>query len=491
MQGQRSIFDPYSETVDLNLGSNSNMDESDDWNMLSPIERRLLNNDLSSEINFSCVNNSNNHHNHNFRNFSYWDVGESSSRASLQGHVSNDGLKINQLESSSSTIRHPRENFIAGPSNTQSSVSNHIPMNVNLNIGYDGTSDDDDDDMGFMDFYKSGRSELQSSGLSCKRKALEGTSVHPTGSGSSFFPQASRSLNISPPLLNPVPIFRHESPNARVSENSSHTHIGLRGSIPYNNISSTGNNPTRRPNTNSSPSNQSSNRQFLLNEFLDQTSRGQPIVPPVNSSNFLNQQPPLMHVPSMPRNAPQFPWGSNIGSRTGGGGSSSLLRNNVQYHNFVPPSDSRNLAQDPTYWSLSTGNSGAPSSSRNGTRPFNALWPHQHNPTMPSQPYEFPPWTLFPPAAELESGGQRGHFPSFPIPASSSSSTSEDNRISAGVPSQRHHYQPFSRNGLLMEVPSEDWRALATDIEGRQRLVSEVCTPYFSIILIIYFYYNY
>ncbi|KAI3769903.1 hypothetical protein L6452_01017 [Arctium lappa] len=563
MQGQRSIFDPFPEVVDLNQGSNSNstsMDESDDWNMLSPMERRLLNNDISSELNFSCVN-TNGHH--SFRSFSSWDVGESSSRANLQDHVSNDGLKVEQnwsplgthdsrLEEQqleSSTI-HPHASFVgnqaaAGPSNMQSS-SNHIPMNVNLNVGYGGTNIDDDG-MGFMDLYKSGRPETEASassagigtssdcgpgsslgswGLSCKRKSLEGTSGQAlTGGSSSCFPQAediarrtvpicynaSSSLTISSALVNPVPVNRCEQPSTRPGAGmrgvvasdafpsssvtgvpeSSHTHFGMRGSVPYN-MSSTGN-PTRRPSISSS--HQPSNRQILLNEFLDQTSRG-PVVIPANSSNPSNQQPPLMHVPSMPRNAHHFPWGSNIGSRSGSSSSSaalplergseanfrSLLRNNVQYHNFVPSSETRNLVQDPTNWSLATGSAstnggGTPSSSRNatgsgGSRSFNAVWTPQHNPTTQSQQRlsEFPPWTLFP-SAEAESGSQRGYFSSFPA---GSSSTSEDNHITSGVSSQRHHHQPFSRSALLMEVPGDDWRALAADIEGRQRLVSEI-----------------
>ncbi|CAI9294579.1 unnamed protein product [Lactuca saligna] len=443
MQGQRSIFDPFPEAVDLNQGSNSSnnasMDESDDWNnMLSPMERRLLNNDLSSELNFSYVNNTNLHH--NFRSFSNWDVGESSSRATLQDHVSNN-------ETRSQEHQHHRGHVDSSSSSSSSSLaSNHIPMNVNLSIGYGG-SNTDDDGMGFMDVYKSG-----------KRKALEGTtSGQPGQSG-----QPS-SLNISSTQVNPLVMNmnRNESPNTRISsvEESPQTHFGMRGSVPYN--LSSGNAP-RCP-----------NRQILINEFLDQTSR----------NNLSNQQPPLM----LPRNnTSHFPFGINIGSRNGSLGNyplergtelnfRSLIRNNnVQYHNFVPSSENRNIVQDPTNWSLATGSgSGAPSSSRNTT-----VWTQHNNPTMQSQQRlsDFSPWTLFP-SGESQSGGQRGHFATFPAgsSSSSSSSTSEDAHahISSGAPSQRHHHgQPFSRSP--MEVSGDDWRALAADIEGRQRLVSEI-----------------
>ncbi|XP_076934904.1 E3 ubiquitin-protein ligase MBR2-like [Bidens hawaiensis] len=459
MRGQRSIFDPFPETVDLNQGPNSNttsMDETDDWsNMLYPIERRLLNNDLSNELNFSCVNTDS--HN-NYPSFRSWDVGESSSRASLQGQVSNNG------QSWSNAVNHDlRLDQQQQQVNVQSPSSNHIPVNVNLNPEFEGNNSEDDD--GDDDMMHS--SSFSNWGLSCKRKSLEGTSTQTLGVGSSYFPETSRSLNISSPLVNPAPVNRHEPPNTRIEvpENSPPpTHFGIRGSFLNDSINNSI--PSTGTCLNGNSSHHSSNRQLLLNEFLD---RGQ-------TSNLSNQQPPLTHVPNIQRNTHHFLWGSNIGSRNGS--SSSLLRNNVQYHNFVPPSESRNLVQDPTTWSLATGGNGsrgsggdrAPSSSRTGiggSRGFNGLWTPLHsNHATPSQQRssEIPPWTLFPPA-EVESGGHRGHFAQF---FGSSSSISDDNHV------QRHNHQSFSRPALLMEVPGDDWRVLTADIHGRQRLVSEI-----------------
>ncbi|KAI3786292.1 hypothetical protein L1987_39872 [Smallanthus sonchifolius] len=360
------------------------MDETDDWSdMFSPMERRLLNNDLSNELNFSCVNTDG--HN-NFPSFRSWDVGESSSRASLPGQVSNNGQNWSNSASHDSGLeqqQHASTTF--HQANMQSPGSNHIPTNVNLNVGYEGTNSDDDG-MGRSSECGSG-SSFGNWGSSCKRKSLEGTSTQTLGVGSSYFPETSRSLNISSALVNPVPVNRHEQPNTRIGVPESSptpTHFGIRGSLLNNdinnNISSSGN-PTRRPNGTSS--HQSSSRQVLLNEFLN---RGQ-------TGNLSNQQPPLMHVPNIPRNAHHFPWGGSIGSRSGS--SSSLQRNNVQYHNFVPPSESRNLMQEPTNWSLATGGSGgggAASSSRNGiggsggSRGFNGVWTPQHNNhTTPTQ----------------------------------------------------------------------------------------------------------
>ncbi|KAK1439935.1 hypothetical protein QVD17_05760 [Tagetes erecta] len=476
MQGQRSIFDPFPETVDLNQGSNSNstsMDETDDWNnMLSPMERRLLNNDLSNELNSSYVNT--NRHN-NCQSFRSWDVGESSSRASLHDQVSNDGQSWSNSATHASRLEQQQqhESSTTHQVTMQSSVSNHIPMNVNLNVGYESTNSDDDG-IGPSDYGPG--SPLGNWGLSCKRKSLEGTSTQSLmGSSSGCFPEASGSLNISSAQVNPMSMNRHEIPNTifGVPESSPPPPppFSIRGSVlnlsNNDNVSSIGN-PSMRSNISSS--HHSLNRQILLNEFLDH-SRGQ-------SSNPLNQQqPPVMHASDIPRNTHYFPWGNNINSRSGS--SSSLLRNNAQYHNFIPPSESRNLVQDPTNWSLATGSGGvasAPSGSRNGSgtggsRLFNGLWtPHHNNHTTPSpqRTPEFAPWTLFP-SPEVESGGNTS---SFPV----GSSSSDDNRISSGVSSHRRHYQSFSRAALLMEVevPGDDWRALAADIEGRQRLVSEI-----------------
>ncbi|PWA87156.1 Zinc finger, RING/FYVE/PHD-type [Artemisia annua] len=529
-------FDPVPETtVDLNQGSSSNgMDESDDWKILPPMESRLLNTDLSDELNFGCVNVNTNSRN-NFRSLSSWDDGESSSRGSIQDRVNNDGLKTepNWLASGSrdlglsekqqveSLTSYPHDSFIgghgaAGPSSLRSSETNRIPMNVNLNIGYEDSTSDDEDGMGFMDFYKSSETEVGGSsagnwGMSCKRKTFEGTSAQSlaTGTGSSCFPQVediarphgfngSRSLNISPALVNPVPMNRYEQPSTRIGVGTSVPLVplvpeslqqfGPRGSVPYNNLASSGN-PNRLPNISASQARQS-NRQILLNEFLDHTNRGPTVIPPNLSNNSSNPQPPLMPVPTLPRNAPHFLWGNNIGSRTGSSSNSqalplergseanfrSMLRNNMQYHSFVPPSETRNVVQDPTNWSLTTGNASsnggvASSSSRNGSgsggsRSFNPVW------ATPSQQRssELPPWTLFP-SADPESGSHRGQFPPFP----GGSSTSEDNHISSGTSSQQHQYPPFSRSGLLMEAPGDDWDAIATDMEGMRRMVSRVC----------------
>lgn len=562
MQRQRGWFDPFPETVDLNQGpvsNNTGMDQPNAWNnMLNPVESRLSSYALSSsEANYSCVNAIG----HSARSFGGWDVGESSSSANPQDQPGNDGLKMEhgyfrsgpetrlderQFESSNPFLHDNFDSSLGGnlvsrgPFSMQSSGSSHIPMAVNLNNGYDGGHGMVADE--YTNFYKSGRPESEASassagagtssgntgylvdndgasgsclgswGLSCKRKALEGTSAQSfPGGSSSCFPQtenivqpsvparfnASSSLSIS----NPPTGSRPEQMNPRIGvgmrgvasdsifppssvpgiAESSQRHFGVRlnpghhESAPFN-LSSSGN-PVRRP--------------ISLNDFLDSRPTASLSTNSTNPSNL----PHLMHVPGLPRNMLPFHWNGSMNSRAGSTAStgvlpgerdaessfrSTLRNNNLDHPNFVSAPETRNLVQDPTNWSLATGNSstngGVPSSSRNGLGPssslrsFPTLWIPHHNNATQQRVSEFSPWTLFP-SAEPESGGQRGHF--TPFPSGSSSSSSEETVISSGVNSQGHH-QTFPRSAMLMEVPGDDWRALAADMEGRQRLVSEI-----------------
>nr|XP_043624255.1 E3 ubiquitin-protein ligase MBR2-like [Erigeron canadensis] len=175
-----------------------------------------------------------------------------------------------------------------------------------------------------------------------------------------------------------------------------------------------------------------------------------------NSSQRSNQQPPLMQVPGMPRNLLPFPWSGNINSRNGSSSSSGFSRGN------------RNLVQDPTNWSLSTGRpsinvANASSSSRNDTLRIPNL-----NATSHDQPRlnDLPSWTLFP-SSESDSGGHRAPF--CPFPLSPSSSTSEENVEPSASNSQGRRHQPLLRS---LEVPDDEWRVFAG--EGRHMLVSEM-----------------
>ncbi|KAK3022547.1 hypothetical protein RJ639_047485 [Escallonia herrerae] len=371
-------------------------------------------------------------------------------------------------------------------------------------------------------------SSLGGWGYSCKRKALEGTSgqSYPGGS-SSCFPQpenilrhtapgrynASSSLSISPSPVNSS-VSRSEQLNSRIG-------VGMRGVtsdvFPHSNATETANfsrnrgargyqvhqvsNPTRFPPLESAirPSsvrslNQSS-RPLSFTDSMDFTPAASVTT---NSSNPSNQSH-LTRVPGMPRNMLPFPWNAALNSRAGSSSGSltnsgdrgaalrdeanfrSTHRNSVEHTMFVPPTETRNFVQDPTSWSLATGSSstsgGVPSSSRIGpntsSRTIPTVWlPHHNPPTQSQRLSEFAPWTLFP-SIESDSGVQRGHFSPF---ASGPSSSANDTVTPSAANSQGRHH-PYPRSTLMMELPGEDingWRALASDIEGRQRLVSEI-----------------
>ncbi|KAI3716036.1 hypothetical protein L6452_23079 [Arctium lappa] len=452
MQGRRGIFD------DLNQGPNSNsrgIDESDECNSsLSPTERRLLSADLSGEINF----------NHNSRSFSSWDVGESSSRNNQQDQVVNDGLKLEQNWPSPFGTNDSRfKERQIDPSNgqlhdstnrsmsIQGSGSNHIPMDVDLNLGYGGNSSNDGGhSIGFMNLYKSGSSEMEASsssngigtdssfgnwGLSCKRKALEGTS-----GSSSCFPEAENVVwHTLPNCSNGSSSLSASSPMLDSQEQlNSMTGVGVRDSSSFS-ISSAGN-PGRF-------SNGSSSRRFLHNEYRDQIPR-RPISTSADSSRPSNVQPP--------RNLRPFPWSDNVNSRNGSLSSSELPPESGSGND----EQNRNLVHDSA--------NGA-----SGSHPSNAVWmPHFDSTTRSQQRLpEFSPWTLFP-SSEAESiGHRRGRFPPFPL---GSSSASEENVLSSGVNSQGRRHRPFLRPAPLMEVPNDEWQTFAADIEGRHRLVSEM-----------------
>ncbi|KAJ6385713.1 hypothetical protein OIU77_028821 [Salix suchowensis] len=163
--------------------------------------------------------------------------------------------------------------------------------------------------------------------------------------------------------------------------------------------------------------------------------------------------------------------------------SSSFQRNNAEHLMFAPATEMRSMIQDPTRWGLAAGNmstSGSVSSTRIGpsssVRPSpTPRWIHRNSATHNQQRFsEFSTWSLFPPM-DPESGGHSGHF--SPL---SSGPSAQETVVSSGS-SSRGHNPPFPRSALLMEEQSDDilgmprsLRALAADIEGRHRLISEI-----------------
>lgn len=370
MQRQRNIFDIFPDTVDLNQRPNSNsssssnsnsnsrgMNESGECNnRLCPSERRILSNDRLNELNKS-------------QSFSSWDVGESSSGANVQDQVF--GLKLGSNWSSSFETHDSRfrerqfdHQIPVGALNMPNSGSNHVPMDVDLNLEYKGNSSNDggplNSGFGSTNHYSSSNTDMEasSSGTSDERGTIWGSSVPPGVHG------------------------------------RSQRYYGMRDSG-SSNIFSTGN---RGSSSNSSSSHEpSSSRRPSHSQYLDQAL--------TNSSHRSHQQPPSTQAAGMPRNLLPFPLSSNVNSRNGS------LSNEM-----------RSLVQEPFNLNLGTGRSninggGNPSSSRNDN-----IWlPNLNSSTLDEQrPTDIPPWTLFP-NLDAESGGHRGPYRNFaPGPSSNS-----------------------------------------------------------------------
>nr|POE98111.1 e3 ubiquitin-protein ligase mbr1 [Quercus suber] len=528
MQGQRITFDSFSEVVDIGQGSVSNTSGMSQQtslnNTLHPVESPLSNYMVSSAETTSL-----NVSTQDGPSFSGWNTGEPSSRMNPQNQANDDGTKTEHGWSSSFNIhsgsgprlnegRFEGTNFLfpgrvnigisgnrvrSGPLFMQGSSSTHIPQNVNLNATYVANSGNSGQDMGsgigpnlnrssgleidqrstasssfdnvgtssgcpsYMVEENNGgsSSSLGTWGLSCKRKSLEGTSGQSyTGGSSSSFPQEQQNLSIG---------------------------IGVRGATTDGfPLGVTGDadsflNYSRRP--------------VPFGDFPDL----RPTAAVSATSSGPQSQSHAMHMPGLSGNMHSFQWNGVSNSRAGSMSSSvnsgergpalreesnlrSIPRHSAEHPMFVPATDVRNSVNDPTSWSLATGNlgnsGGAPSTARIGpsssmhTLP-NPTWIPRHPPPSQNQQRlsEFP-WSLFP-SMDSESGGPSGHFTSLPPGPSTSS---QDTLMSSGPNSQGRHQQ-YPRSAFFLERPGDDvlgsphsLRALAVDIEGRRRLVTEI-----------------
>jgi hypothetical protein len=581
MQGQRITFDCFSEVVDIRQGSVSNstgMSQQTSLNSaLHPGESPLSNYMVSSgeTTSLDAIT-------HDVPSFSGWNTGEPSSRMNQQSQVNDDGMKIEHGWSSSYNMHGPRleegqieaTNILFpgrvniglggnrvrnGPLFMQGSSSNHIPQNVNLNAGYVGNSSNSGQGIGsgldpnvnkssaveleqissssassdnigtssgsssYMEDGTGGSgSSLGTWGLSCKRKALEGTSAqsYPGGTSSSS-PQAENvGWHTSPARHDPPYSLFTPSQN---SLNVSHAEqqnlsigIGIRGeaSDAFPSLGVTGNAeiPFRNFDRRASSGHQQEAVALNLSSRIrtpPQSARSIPFSDSLDlrstalvsgSSSGPQSQSHARHIPGLSGNVHPFHWNGASNSRVGSVSSSfnsgergvsrnlrSVSRNNAEHPMFAPASDVRNSANDPTSWSLATGNignsGGVPSTSRIGSSSSihtlsNPTWlPRQNPPAQNQQRIAESPWSLFS-SVDSEYGGRSGHFTSLPPGPSTSS---QDTVMSSGPNSQGHHQQ-YPRSAFFMERQSDDvlgiphsLRALAVDIEGRRRLISEVC----------------
>ncbi|XP_044489289.1 E3 ubiquitin-protein ligase MBR2-like [Mangifera indica] len=580
MQGQGSTIDSFPESVNIDQGSVSNntgMNEQTSLdNMLNPLENRLSNYTVASG-GATCVGSVTS----DVQSFSGWNSGEPSSRLSSQNQVNEDEMKMEHDWSSSYTacigvgsrseesrfeptsILFPGRRSVgrsgsqirSGPLLSQGSSSNNVQQNVNLSSGYVNNSGNGGPGMtaagglnlgtsggleteqayssggatdnvgtssgssGFMEENSGGSgSSLGGWGLSCKRKALEGTSGQSCSAGSSScFPQAenavwhagptrydaSSSLSLSLPSQNSPSICPPEQPNPRFG-------------FPSSGIAGNTENRLRNFGRRGGPGNQQDYLPFnsSLTGNAGRLNAAPPPVPLpfsdsldlrsttalVSNSIAAQSQPPAIHVSALSRNVHSFPWNGASSSRAGNLSSSiisgergaalrdeanlrSIPRNNAEHPMLLPSAEIRTMVQDPTSWSLATGSSsgGASSTARAGSsvsiHPLPAPTWIPHNPTTHNHQRltEFAPWSLFP-SSDSESGGRGNHF----SPLSAGPSSSQEAVMPSGSNSQVYP-QPLRRSSLLVERHNDDvlgmprsLQALAADIEGRHRLISEI-----------------
>ncbi|CAA2991569.1 E3 ubiquitin- ligase MBR2-like [Olea europaea subsp. europaea] len=579
MQGERSILDSFPETIDLNQGSFSNNDSVDHsaaWDdMLYPVENRLPNYMLSpSEGNNSCINTINSH----ARSVSGWNAGESSSSANnLQNEVHSDVSRMRHRWSSSfnacSGADARTEDWSFEPSNVNTAGyggnqatdrylsmpnygSNSGSLNVNMNYGYAG---ENDDQRGIRSdqsqtFYKSGQSDsrqipgfytssnsrgtssgisgtllenddtpgpsLDTWGLSCKRKALEGTSrqFYPGGSSSSSQP-IENMMQHSVPLRYVAPgglSISSETGNLMRGSHSEQLNpmsgVGLdrvaSGIHPSLSVPGIRESPARNFGVRSNLGHQSMSFDMPINSDarhssvyaaqqpsrplsnIDSSELRAPFSFPINLSNPVNQSH-AMHI-SEARSTLPFPWNGSPNARSGSSSGSLMLtgerssavnedanfrnplRNNAEHPLFISSPETRNMLQGQIDWSFVPGTSGSlrnsSSASRAGSgssvRTIPPGWTPHQNPATQSQQtsseFSFPaPF----PFVESDSGIRRSHFSAMPSASSSSDEVGTSNQT---------RNQSDQRSAFLMAVQGGDisgWRALAADTDGRQRLV--------------------
>lgn len=398
MQGQRGTIGSLPETLDFDHGTTSNnaaIDQQICWNNLrNPAENRMPDYILSpNDMNIALVNSVSRER----QNLSRWCLGEPSS-SNTQNEVSLDERKTELGWSSSISpcaVSGPRseERRYEAPSNlsldnnvnhvfTQSSSSDSIPQNLNLNASFVGPSGDNSQVMECPNTYKCGGSgneqirpangsdpfllpsggagflvggnedgpgcSLEGRRVSCKRKAIEGNVGQSSVSGScSYFQQAESSTRPGAPT--------HYSAGSSLSIPASSEQGTARLGLGGREVTS-----DSLPDSSGPGSSESSRRNFRVR--INPSNQQNSISPPVfstgrtarHSSGLSSQlspsllpgdhsldlrqapavgnmnpqsQPAAVHVPTLPQNMQPLRWSGGSSSRTGSS-SSSMVQGN-------------------------------------------------------------------------------------------------------------------------------------------------------------------
>ncbi|XP_006346398.1 E3 ubiquitin-protein ligase MBR2-like [Solanum tuberosum] len=371
--------------------------------------------------------------------------------------------------------------------------------------------------------YRPGFTDISGSpmgwGLSYKRKVLEGSSGQSCGRSSS---SNAQSENIRPhnfPSQHGASSSLNISPASASVQNRIGTRVIASDIIPPLSASGVAETSARNSGSGQNLENHDTVTFGLLptRTNLGHSSVGSTLVTPqpISVSNYLGSRQPisqsmnagnsrshsgLMYVSGVPSGLHPVP--RNVSPNSRGGSSSSLnvvspdsedeanfwssIRSNRVPLPFVPAPESGNMVQDSTNWSLATSNGSysrnMPSSSALSRGPSmqtstTARTPYQNLATSSTHSSsEISPRTLLP-LVESESGSQRGNFPLLSSAASPVEEAEISLRSSSRGSSSRRNHRNHLISSLMTNFPSNEVdgsRGLASDIEGRHRLIRQV-----------------
>ncbi|KAH9758182.1 putative E3 ubiquitin-protein ligase RHG1A [Citrus sinensis] len=407
MQGQRGTIGSLPETLSFDHGSTSTsaVDQQMFWNnMRNPPESRPPDNMLSpagTRTTMTYVNSMS----HEQQMSTAWSLGEPSSHGP-QNKVTHDERRTQHGWQCEPTSSMPVDGANVNPMLVQSSNSNMMSQNLNLNAGFVSDDGDNFQVMGCPNLHKSGSSVderipppgssdsfLLPSGsggylaeenngrpgssseggrrASCKRKALEGNVENSSvGGTSSYFQHAeSSACSAVSASYNGGSSLSISDPSGQVNSGRG---LGVRGPVrdglPEWPVAGNAERSRRNYRVRIHPSNQQKvmpYAQFPTNAAVrhssisstQESSRLPPndqsldsMTAPSVENTGPQSQPVLLHVPMFPQNLQPFRWDKGSSSRSGSSSSSNGARDrDVQREEARPRIMGRNILENPMF----------------------------------------------------------------------------------------------------------------------------------------------
>lgn len=367
---------------------------------------------------------------------------------------------------------------------------------------------------------------LQGRRLSCKRKALEGNMGQSSIDGSSAECSVSHAMSVRHNVGSNLSISTPSETLLSVPEEVmiARPDIGT-GEASYDNIHSlrairSAESSRRNFRMRANPSHCQDSTSNMFSRGSSNGDLNEPPVPsmrvlPVNHPPDLNlvhtgddlssqNQPYVVRVPPLTRNMHSFRWNGPSSSRTANSSSSPIesgvrdvprvqsnprrmSRNMPEHPMFIPVTELRHSAQNPTSWNLASGNSSAPGNVASTSRTPSSSGVHSSS--APNQAPNRSSSSQYPrrlseivrrsllSSTGSESGGQMNNYPPL---LSGPSASSQDMVPSSGGGYQASHHS-YSRSAQWLEIQGDGtlgfphpMRNFSNSSNGRSRLVSEI-----------------